>query len=303
MGGGPGNDVVHGYAGNDTLIGGPGRDDIRGGPGADRFIARDGQPDRIVCGPGRDRVQRDLSDKVGSDCESVTPPRETPKPPDEPKPGTTIVVKNKPWTCDRPLSEYGVLPILVEQTWEDPSANTQDSVGIRAKCTGDGNPSTIDLILHVNGNGRDVGGGRDAVKVGSPPGTVRPHDIEIAGYANCGPPASAAHQDAVQVMSGERITFYNFRSGDVGARTWTCRGAGGTFFVSGNVGNGGDPPTGVVCVRCAMVASNHGLLVNWSIRSGARDSTFVGRLPITIGERNGAQEPVNVNNIAIQAGP
>jgi Ca2+-binding RTX toxin-like protein len=298
IGGGPGDDVVHGYAGNDSLVGGPGRDELRGGPGNDRIVSKDGVPDRVSCGPGNDTVQRDAADIVAADCETVRP--KTVEPPLEPKPGTTIVARNRAWICDRPLSEYGTLPILVEQTWEGAQADTPDSIGLRANCTGDDDPATIDLILHVNGDGRTFGGVRDAVKVGSPPGTVRPHDIQIAGYADCGPPAPGAHQDAIQIMSGERITFHNFRSGDVGSRAWTCRGAGGAFFVSGNVGNGGSPPNGVICVRCAMVASNHGLLVNWSVRSGARDSTFVGRLPLTISDRGDAQEAINVNNTAIR---
>jgi hypothetical protein len=41
------------------------------GRGNDRIRARDDQSDRITCGPGRDRVLADTSDRVGSDCEVV----------------------------------------------------------------------------------------------------------------------------------------------------------------------------------------------------------------------------------------
>jgi hypothetical protein len=46
-----------------------------------------------------------------------------------------------------------------------------------------------------------------------------------------------------------------------------------------------------------MVAANHGMLVGWSAGSGARDSTFVGRLPITV--NSDVQSPVNLNNVGI----
>ena len=66
-----GNDVLDGGSGNDTLVGGPGRDVLIGGTGNDVLSARDGQPDRIRCGPGRDRVIADRFDVVARDCERV----------------------------------------------------------------------------------------------------------------------------------------------------------------------------------------------------------------------------------------
>jgi hypothetical protein len=66
-----GNDVLDGGSGNDTLVGGPGRDVLIGGPGDDVLLARDGQRDRIRCGPGRDRVIADRIDVVARDCERV----------------------------------------------------------------------------------------------------------------------------------------------------------------------------------------------------------------------------------------
>jgi hypothetical protein len=66
-----GNDMIDGGSGNDTLIGGPGRDVMVGGAGNDVLSARDGQRDRIRCGPGRDRVIADRLDVVARDCERV----------------------------------------------------------------------------------------------------------------------------------------------------------------------------------------------------------------------------------------
>jgi Tol biopolymer transport system component len=96
--GGSGADVLWGRRGVDLLVGGPGRDRLRGGRGTDRLLggqgddfldggryldrldggegsdvvlARDGLPDRVRCGPGRDRVVADRRDLVDRDCEVV----------------------------------------------------------------------------------------------------------------------------------------------------------------------------------------------------------------------------------------
>jgi hypothetical protein len=41
---------------------------LKGGPGADRIAANDGEPDRVKCGSGTDRVHADPSDTL-SGCE------------------------------------------------------------------------------------------------------------------------------------------------------------------------------------------------------------------------------------------
>jgi Tol biopolymer transport system component len=86
--GGPGNDVLDGgrapqseytlrddlllgRAGADVLRGGPGQDVLTGGKGNDTIHARDGEPDRIDCGPGRDIALVDKLDRVAANCETV----------------------------------------------------------------------------------------------------------------------------------------------------------------------------------------------------------------------------------------
>lgn len=72
--GGRGGDLLRGGAGPDRLVGGPGRDLLIGGPGRDRIVARDGRPDRVRCGRGRDIVVADAHDRVSRDCEIVRRP-------------------------------------------------------------------------------------------------------------------------------------------------------------------------------------------------------------------------------------
>ena len=71
LGGREGADRLEGGGGNDVLTGGPGRDELFGAASDDRIVARDGRPDRISCGTGRDQVLADRVDRVAQDCEAV----------------------------------------------------------------------------------------------------------------------------------------------------------------------------------------------------------------------------------------
>jgi len=77
--GGAGNDTVSGGPGNDAVTGGPGKDTLSGGPGSDTINARDGNADRVDCGPGTDTATVDSKDTIAGassqnpngSCESV----------------------------------------------------------------------------------------------------------------------------------------------------------------------------------------------------------------------------------------
>ena len=66
--GGPGKDRLNGGKGNDKLTGNSGRDAFVGGPGNDTIDAKDGLSEPVRCGPGRDRVKADRTDRL-SGCE------------------------------------------------------------------------------------------------------------------------------------------------------------------------------------------------------------------------------------------
>jgi Ca2+-binding RTX toxin-like protein len=68
---GPLNDRLAGGPGNDTLDGAGGHDLISGGSGDDVIRADDGTVDRVLCGPGLDRVTTDASDLIAASCEIV----------------------------------------------------------------------------------------------------------------------------------------------------------------------------------------------------------------------------------------
>jgi hypothetical protein len=71
LSGGAGKDALSGGRGNDRLSAGPGADTLAGGSGRDVLNARGGGPDVVSCGPGRDRVRADRSDRIRRGCELV----------------------------------------------------------------------------------------------------------------------------------------------------------------------------------------------------------------------------------------
>jgi hypothetical protein len=178
------------------------------------------------------------------------------------------------------------------------------AVRLLSGCTGDGTSAT-DLILHINGNGNDVGSANDGLAL------VGAHDLEIEGYVNCGRPQGGAHQDGVQMNRAHRITFRGFTSGNVLAsqpQNWvpTCHGAGGVFYVS-ELNDNDANLTNVVCESCRMAGSTSGsagtaLSIYGSTDSGARNSIFAARRPCWVepsSSGNGPTRPVNVNNTCV----
>ncbi|MGH3024502.1 MAG: SRPBCC family protein [Gaiellaceae bacterium] len=202
-------------------------------------------------------------------------------------PGTTIRTDEN-WECDRPLDQYGELPIIVKSRIENQPRPLEAVTLSGPDCSGDGNPQTVDLVLEIEGDGGDVGPTSDAVKV-----KLGAHDIVIAGFANCGESDTEVQQNGVHVMLGYRITFLEFRIGDPETGTWTCDGAAGALSIEERSEE--DPePEDVVCVRCTIVSPNRGLYIGDSVRSGARDSTFVSNREAFVEPR--AVDPVTEGN-------
>lgn len=195
--------------------------------------------------------------------------------------GATMARSNRGFSCKRPLDEIardlgGTLPLLVRIRFTRYVAINPGVIEIRRGCRGDGDPNTIDLILGVSGNGRTVGGTSDAIKI-----REDPHDIQITGYANCGPQgvgrdrrpdtSDDPHQDGAQIQGGRNIHFIDFTWGKWVKRRSTCQGAAGTF-VPGSVN--GWPVVNMACIRCLSVSCNHGMLISRSRGTVVRDSAW-----------------------------
>jgi hypothetical protein len=87
--GSAGANTLDGGAGNDRITGGAGADTLFGGEGDDFIDARDGQRDRVECGPGNDTAKVDRIDDVSTDCETRA------KPPVTITPGLTIFTRKR----------------------------------------------------------------------------------------------------------------------------------------------------------------------------------------------------------------
>jgi hypothetical protein len=199
----------------------------------------------------------------------------------------TVIRTRRSWECRGRLRAYGRLPIKVISNMPNPG----DGDAIRLiGCRGDGKRRTVDLILDVNGNGRDRGTASDAVRIG-----MDARDLKVTGDVECGARHTnpSIHQDIVQALSGRNIRFVNFTSGNMRTGDWTCWGAGGGWYVTW--ANGGIP-TNLICNHCRLSTCNQNLRIDESVHSGAKNSYF--RYHRSYGKFIGdeARRPVDKNN-------
>jgi len=184
---------------------------------------------------------------------------------------TAEVVRNgQGWTCSGPVDLD-----LVKVT--NPPG---DAIVLAAGCTG--------RIARIEIDTRS----QDGVKIQNTRNAA--HDVTISGgYVKCtgiNPPS--AHQDAVQAMGGQRITFRGV--------TFDCLG-NSNFFVN-RAGSGSGTPTDIVCDGCSFGAkSSTTVRVNVSVRSGVRNSQgCVGRnVRQAFYFTRSAVQPVNTGNVTV----
>ena len=198
-----------------------------------------------------------------------------------------IIRTRRSWECRGSLRRYGRLPIKVISNMPNPGNG--DAIRLIG-CYGDGNRTTVDLILDVNGNRRDLGTAYDAVRIGQ-----NARDLVVTGDVECGRRHTnpSIHQDIVQALSGRNIVFRDFTSGNPATGRWTCWGAGGGWYITWANGN---IPTNLICNRCRLATYNQNLRIGESVRSGARNSVFGYHRSYGIFVERAARRPVNVNN-------
>jgi hypothetical protein len=199
----------------------------------------------------------------------------------------TVIRTRRSWECRGRLRAYGRLPIKVISNMPNPG----DGDAIRLiGCRGDGKRRTVDLILDVNGNGRDRGTASDAVRIG-----MDARDLKVTGDVECGARHTnpSIHQDIVQALSGRNIRFVNFTSGNMRTGDWTCWGAGGGWYVTWANGR---IPRNQICSHCRLATYNQNLRIDRSIHSGAKHSVFGFHRSYGIFIGSGARRPVNRHN-------
>ncbi|HXV32855.1 MAG TPA: hypothetical protein VD769_02505 [Gaiellaceae bacterium] len=230
---------------------------------------------------GRGRGRVDVDSAVLNVAPLTTPP------------ARTTITTTRPWSCTGSLANFGPLPVKVVSTIANAGPNDNDNAINLRGCHGDGDPATVDLILDIRGNGGSVGTSYDAVRIGQ-----NARDLVVTGNAECGARNSnpSIHQDIVQALSGSRIEFRDFTSGNPFSGRWTCWGAGGGWYVTWA---NGSIPTDLICLRCVLATFNQNLRIDESVRSGARDSVFGFSRSYGIFIGPDAVDPVNANNRVI----
>ena len=135
---------------------------------------------------------------------------------------TTINLTDATWSCNKPLSEYGSLPITVNSTWTTTNV-VEFGVQLGAQCVGDGNPATVDIVQRHRCHGIQGPYG-DAIRVmNASPGA---RGIVLTGDFNCGRGRAGNHQDASRpsaARTSRSATSSSGRTASTGCRSARCR--------------------------------------------------------------------------------
>ncbi|HJQ73409.1 MAG TPA: hypothetical protein VJ814_00885 [Gaiellaceae bacterium] len=188
-----------------------------------------------------------------------------------------IVLVDRTWTCTSHV-ELDLVKVTITRAALGDRRN-RDAVHLRPGCSG-----RIGRLEVAQWYG-------DGVKVAE-----GAHDLTVGGGSiRCLAKGPRLHQDGIQVLGGERISFEHL-SIDCGRRN--SRLINSNFFVSEG-GRSTKPPRDVVCDSCTLGGwAAHTVNIQASVDSGVRDSTLCNarfpRLTLTIGPE--AQAPVNSGN-------
>jgi hypothetical protein len=188
-----------------------------------------------------------------------------------------VVLVDRTWTCtshvDLDLVRVTMSPRSIGRR------SQEDAVHLRNGCSG-----TIDRLEVDQWAG-------DGVKVAQ-----GVHDLTVdGGNIRCHAKAPRLHQDGIQALGGDNITFHDL-SIDCGRED--ARLVNSNLFIKES-GRSTTPPTDVVCDGCRLGGwAAHTADIQTSVGSGLRDSTLCEarfpRLTLTIGP--GASSPVNSGN-------
>ncbi len=260
-----GDDRAYGGDGSDLIDPGNGEDTVSAGPANDHIRAFDSSRDVVGCGAGDDIAYVDHLDVV-VDCEETVRSRDLSSPATPDPPTTPDVLANgQPKAA--PLARGTVA--LVDETWSCTGPVDLELVKIRITPAANG-VDAVTLGHHCSGRiGRievDTWSG-DGVKVQNSAPVA--HDLVVeSGVVRCHDASDGYHQDGIQVMGGERLTFRNM--------TVNCGGPGvnAALFIARG-GKGGAAPTDVVFENGVLGPNaSQTILLADSKRSGVRNTVI-----------------------------
>ena len=195
----------------------------------------------------------------------------------------TVVQTDRTWVCSGAVDLDSVTVTMTPKAGG--TRQEKDAVHLQPGCTGTIGRITVTTSV------------ADGIKV-----AAGVHDLVVAGgTVRCLAKAPTLHQDGIQVMGGDRITF---RKMDIDCGRPAESLINSNMFIN-MAGRATTPPTDVVCDECTFGGgAAHTVLVQNSIRSGVSNSTLCRakfpNLTLTIG--SAAIDPVNVGNKLVDCG-
>jgi len=192
----------------------------------------------------------------------------------------SIALDNKPWICHGPVDLTSV-SVTLDASYGGPNrgAGNNDAIHLSSGCTG-----RIGQIHVVQYQG-------DGVKVGE-----GAHDLTVGGGdIQCFARAEKKHQDGIQVMGGQRVTFIGL--------SVSCPTANDSSLFLNQGTASAEVPTDIVCKSCTLSGGTFTVRITHSIRSGVMDSRLVpGKFGTVRIDKTLAMDPVNVRNVIIAPG-
>jgi hypothetical protein len=186
----------------------------------------------------------------------------------------SIELVDKPWVCSGPV-DLDSVSVTFNAAAPGQGIVNNDAVLLRSGCTG-----RIGKISVVQYRG-------DAIKISS-----GVHDLVFeSGSIRCYSHDLGDHQDGVQAMGGDRVTFFNLDDQCLSATN-------AAFFISTGT-NSPTRPTDVLCDGCYLRGGGITVRNYASERSGVKNSRIVAGPFQALATRAAAVEPISSANTVL----
>jgi hypothetical protein len=186
----------------------------------------------------------------------------------------SIELVDKPWVCSGPV-DLDSVSVTFNAAAPGQGIANNDAVLLRSGCTG-----RVGKITVVQYRG-------DAIKISS-----GVHDLVFeSGSIRCYSHDLGDHQDGVQAMGGDRVTFFNLDDQCLSATN-------AAFFISTGT-NSPTRPTDVLCDGCYLRGGGITVRNYASERSGVKNSRIVAGQFLALATRPPALEPISSGNTVL----
>jgi hypothetical protein len=183
----------------------------------------------------------------------------------------TVSLVDQSWYCRGPVNLSSVTVVI--------KTAQIDAIHLASGCTGTIGKVTV---VQYHGDGIIVGPGAHDVKIGG--GSIR-----------CYAHDPTKHQDGIQAMGGQRVTFTGLDD--------QCLSANNSAMFINQGGNALQLPSDIVCASCYFAGGGYPVRIAVSLRSGIRNAHICagkfGPLRISPGV---ALSPVNVGTVIVAPG-